>query len=215
MENLEPITTEKTPAMEVYKDEKSFELAQRIAGSLAKSDLVPKEYKGNIPNCLIALEISQRCQMSPLMVMQNLYIVHGKPSWGSSSIIAMINSTGKFTPLQFEVSGEGEQRGCIAHAKDRNSGERCESPRISMLMAKKEGWIDKPGSKWQTMPELMMRYRAATFFGRLYCPERLLGMPAADEIEDIEVEVVETQEQKEARNKIDDVINKTGNGKLL
>lgn len=214
MENLDTII-EKTPAMEVYKDEKSFELAQRIAGSLAKSDLVPKEYHNNIPNCLIALEISQRCQMSPLMVMQNLYIVHGRPSWGSSSIIAMINSTGKFSPLQFEVTGEGEGRGCVAFATDKYSGQRCESPRISMLMAKKEGWIDKTGSKWQTMPELMMRYRSATFFGRLYCPERLLGMPAADEVEDIEVEVIENPEQKEARTKIDEQLNRSSNGKLL
>jgi hypothetical protein len=65
------------------------------------------------------------------------------------------------------------------------------------------------------MPELMMRYRSATFFGRLYCPERLLGMPAADEVEDIEVEVIENPEQKEARTKIDEQLNTNSNGKLL
>ncbi len=40
--------------------ERTFALAQRKAGALASSDLVPKEYKGNIPNCLIAMNLAKR-----------------------------------------------------------------------------------------------------------------------------------------------------------
>jgi hypothetical protein len=54
-----------------------------------------------------------------------------------------------------------------------------------MEMAKAEGWIDKTGSKWKTMPELMLKYRAAAFFGRLYAPEIMMGLYSADEIVDI------------------------------
>ncbi len=57
----------------------AWELAQRKAQALAKSDLVPPQYKGNVANCLVALEIAQRCQASPLMVAQNLNIIHGRP----------------------------------------------------------------------------------------------------------------------------------------
>lgn len=35
------------------------------------------------------------------------------------------------------------------------------------------------------MPQLMLMYRAAAFFGRVYCPEILNGMHTADEIQDI------------------------------
>ena len=52
-------------------------------------------------------------------------------------------------------------------------------------MAKAEGWLTKTGSKWQTMPELMLKYRAAAFFGRLYAPEVLMGMQTAEEVIDI------------------------------
>jgi len=53
-----------------------------------------------------------------------------------------------------------------------------------MDMAVAEGWFGKAGSKWQTMPEVMLRYRAASFFGKLYAPELLMGIQTAEEIHD-------------------------------
>lgn len=157
---------------------------QRAAKLLSDSALVPEAFRGNISNCTIALEMASRMGASPLAVMQNLYIVHGRPSWSSQFIIAAVNSTGKFTPIRFVIEGSGDDRSCVAWATERGSNERLESPPISIGMSKKEGWFGKNGSKWQTMPELMLRYRAATLFGRLYAPEVLMGMQTADEVED-------------------------------
>ena len=53
-------------------------------------------------------------------------------------------------------------------------------------MAKKEGWFNKSGSKWQTMPEQMLRYRAAAFWQRVYCPEISMGFMTTEEAEDID-----------------------------
>ena len=55
-------------------------------------------------------------------------------------------------------------------------------------MAKKEGWYSKSGSKWQTMPELMLAYRASAFFARVHVPEALMGISTAEENEDISKE---------------------------
>lgn len=167
-----------------YADEKSFELAQRIAQTLAQSDLVPQAYKGKVQNVLIALEMANRVKASPIMVMQNLNIIQGKPSWSSAFIISVINSCGKFTPLRFKLEGSGMELRCTAIANDM-AGNECVSPTVTMQMAKDEGWLDKSGSKWKTMPELMIRYRAASFFGRLYCPEILMGMQSEEEIFDV------------------------------
>ncbi|MGL4680788.1 MAG: hypothetical protein ACRCWC_15590, partial [Plesiomonas shigelloides] len=166
----------------------AFDLLQRQAKLMAASVLVPKEFQGNLPNCTIALEMAARIGASPLMVMQNLYVVHGKPSWSSTFIIACINATGRFSPMAFELTGDGDKRQCIAVAHDLHSKIRLESPPISIDMAKKEGWYSKNGSKWQTMPELMLRYRAATLFGRLYAPEILMGMRSYEEVLDIGTE---------------------------
>lgn len=161
-----------------------FELAQRMAKMLAASQLVPTAFQGNIPNCMIALEMASRLGASPLSVAQNLYVVHGNPSWSAQYVIAAVNSSGKFQPLRFKLAGEGDDRSCIAWTRD-STGEVLEGPAVSIAMAKAEGWHGKKGSKWQTMPELMLRYRSATFFGRLYAPELMMGMKTVDEIHDL------------------------------
>jgi hypothetical protein len=179
----------------------TFEHAQRVAKMLATSSLIPKEYQGNIQNTMIALEMANRIGASPLMVMQNLYIVHGKPSWSSSFIIAALNSCNRFSPLRFEMSGEGDTRACYAWAYEKSTEEKIEGPTVTMKMAKAEGWLDKNGSKWKTMPELMLRYRSAAFFGRLYAPEIMMGMQTQEEVIDIttqEVDQEEVRKNKEA-----------------
>lgn len=176
--------TNQSASLQVYSSSENFELAQRIGTSLMKSELVPKVYQNNLPNVLIALEMASRIGASPLMVMQHLNIIQGKPSWSSTFIISAINSCGRFSPLQYKMSGKGMELSCIAFAKDKD-GNILESPEITMAMAMAEGWLDKSGSKWKTMPELMIRYRAAAFWGRLYAPEITMGMQSAEEVIDV------------------------------
>ncbi len=184
------------PNTSVY-DSGNFEHAQRVAVMLSKSALIPKEYQNNVQNTMIALELSARIGASPLMVMQNLYIVHGKPSWSSTFIIASLNSSKKFSPIRFELSGEGDKMSCYAWAYELSTNEKIIGPTVTMAMAKAEGWIDKNGSKWKTMPELMIRYRSAAFFGRLYAPEILMGMQTMEEVIDVQHEVVKEDKELE------------------
>lgn len=194
---LLPAVVNQTPQTSSFNDSGSFEHAQRVAKMLASSTLIPKDYQGNIQNTMIALELANRIGASPLQVMQNLYIVHGKPSWSSSFIVASINACGKFSPLRYEMAGEGDSLSCKAWAYDAKTGDKLEGPKVTIEMAKKEGWFNKSGSKWQTMPELMIRYRSAAFFGRLYAPEILMGMHTMEEANDIAQPQV-TNEQKKA-----------------
>lgn len=206
----------------------SFELMQRAAKVLAGSTLVPTAYRAfkeikqkgkvtgyepnaaGLPNCIVALNMAQRMGADPLMVMQNLHIIEGRPSWSSAFIIAAINSCGRYSPLRFELSAPGDpaevtytatewknnnptevkkkvtvrHQTCKAWAIEKETGERLESPIVSIQMAIDEGWLTKKGSKWQTIPELMLRYRCASFFGRLYAPELLMGLQTAEEAQD-------------------------------
>jgi hypothetical protein len=166
----------------------AFDHAQRVAKMLASSSLIPQGYQGRVDNCLIALEMSHRIGASPLMVMQNLHIIQGKPSWSSPFIIASINT--KIGKLKWRKSGEGEAYGYEAYVTT-TDGELV-SPKVDWAMVKKEGWLDKPGSKWKTMPELMFQYRSAAFFGRLHCPEILMGMQTLEEVIDVHHQTVET-----------------------
>jgi hypothetical protein len=162
----------------------SFDHVQRVAKALSSSTVVPKDYQNNIPNTIVALEMAHRIGCSPMMVMQNMDIIHGKPSWKSTFIIASINSSKRFDPLQFEMSGEGDNYGCVAWTRNKH-GDVVRGPKVTIGIAKAEGWYQKTGSKWKTIPELMLQYRSAAFFGRLHCPEILMGMHTADEVIDI------------------------------
>lgn len=198
-----------TAEVSAFASMSAFESAQRMANALSKSMIVPKDYQNNISNCLVALEISQRTGSSVLAVMQSLHIIHGRPSWASQYVIAAINSSGRFAPLRYEIEELGEKtvtyeywvgekgnrtkrsdkvtiqdKRVVAWTTDR-SGERLESPPITIEMAVHEGWYTKSDSKWKTMPDLMLRYRAAAFFGRLYAPDILMGMHAEDELIDV------------------------------
>lgn len=165
----------------------AFQDAQRMAQALITSDLVPVAFRGRdkLGNALIALEMSQRMNVSPLVVMQNMDIIHGRPSWRSSFIIAALNSCGRFSPLRFNMSGSGDSRECYVSALSLADGATLQGPAASIKMAKDEGWYSRSGSKWKTMPELMLMYRAAAFFGRLYAPDILAGMHSDEENKDI------------------------------
>ena len=163
----------------------AFEDAQRIANLLCQSSIVPMNFQGrsNFGNCVIALEMSRRLGMSVLAVMQGMYVVKGRPAWSAQFITSAINCSKLFTRLQFETEGEGNSLRCRAWAFERATGKKLLGTWITMDMAQKEGWSTKDGSKWRTMPDQMIRYRAAAFFGRLYCPDILMGLYAPDEVE--------------------------------
>lgn len=173
--------------IDTFASAANFGVAQRMARALAESSLVPVAYHGNIANCMIALELAARIGCSPFMAMQNLDIIHGRPGWRATFLIATVNASKRFTPLRPRMEGKPgtDSWGCRAVAKDRETGEECVGPLINIAMAKEEGWFGKKGSKWQTLPELMLTYRAAAFWTRIYAPELSLGMHTSDELGDI------------------------------
>lgn len=160
----------------------------QLAEYLARSTMIPAAYQSKPANCFVALELARRVGASPLMVMQNLDIIQGKPSWSAKFQTAVANDCGRFTPIRYKMTGEKgkDSWGCIAWFKENKpDGEVLEGPEVTMAMAKAEGWYSKKGSKWQTMPEMMLHYRAATFLVRLYAPELTMGLHVKEELEDM------------------------------
>lgn len=168
-------------------DSQGFELAQRAAKLLAASSLVPKEYQGNLPNCVIALNMASRVGADPLMVMQNLVVVHGKPTWSAQFLIATVNTCGDFSKLRYEFFGEKgtDEWGCRAWAIEKATGEKLVGADVTVAIAKSEGWYGKNGSKWKTMPQQMLIYRAGSWWTRAYAPELSMGLQTSDEAIDI------------------------------
>lgn len=173
-------------AVTMWNDLSMFETTQRMAKLLAVSNIAPQSYRGNIADCVVAIDIANRMGLSPLSVMQNSQIVHGNFSWKGTACKAMIDSCGKYEKTRYVQVGEvgKDSYGYYLEAIDKN-GEVIKGVPVTMEMAKKEGWYGKSGSKWQTMPELMLRYRASAFFMRTECAGLAMGFLTSEENEDI------------------------------
>ena len=178
-----------------------FEVAQRMAVALAASSMVPPQYQGrdNIGSVLLAMEVAHNTGFPLMTVLQECHMIGGRPVWSAAFQIGLVNRSGLYrTDLDFRFDGEGRDYGCTAFAT-RHDGTIVIGPRVTMGIAEDEGWINRRGSKWKTIPDLMLRYRAATWFVSSCCPQLRYGVRVADEVIDAEfAEVAEVAEVAEA-----------------
>lgn len=174
----------------MIKSMANFKESFGMATALAKSDIIPNTFRNKPENVVIAMQIASNLGMGIMPVMQNLYIISGKPAWMAQFVISVLNSSGLFTPLRWE-EWDDPKRGlsAVCYATDRATGEILKSIPITMAMAKSEGWTRN--SKWESIPEQMLRYRSASFFGRVYAPHLLNGMYTIEEVEELPTERLE------------------------
>ena len=170
----------------VWENKDQFNQLLRAAQMLSQTSIIPQSYQGKPQDCFVAIEMANRMGVSPLVVMQNMYVVKGKPAWAGQACTMFINSCGKFTQVKHVYTGEKgtDSRGCYVTATRISDGVQVNGVEVTIAMAKAEGWTSN--TKWRNMPELMLAYRASAFFARVHCPEALMGVQLVDEIYDTE-----------------------------
>jgi len=199
-----PVDRDRGGSISPYASQNNFLAAQRMAIALSKSGMVPEDFQGNVANCLIAMELSNRVGASVFAVMQSLYIVHGKPAFEARFKIASVNKSGRFSAIRYEAEGTNpgwdrkNQRPIDpnyrirAYATELASGEKLAGDWVSWDLVMAEGWHtnkDRNGrerSKWQTMPGKMFRYRAGSWWVDIYAPDISMGMMSAEETQEAE-----------------------------
>lgn len=178
--------TQNPNAVTMWNDAKLYNQSLAMAQTLSKSEIIPQSYKGKPADCLIAIDIANRLGLSPVIVMQNSQCVRGNFTWKGSACKAMIDGCERYQKTRYVYVGEEgkDSYGCYLEAID-NDGDIIKGVPVTIAMAKKEGWYNKDGSKWQTMSDLMLRYRAAAFFMRTECASIAMGFLTKEEVEDI------------------------------
>lgn len=205
-ENGIVVSQPQVSGLNMFANQDSFNTGYRMAQILSASTIVPDTFKGNVGNVMIAIDLAQRIHTNPLMIMQNLSVIYGTPSFSARFLIACINASGLFaTPLRYEFVGEQGKVdwGCYAYAIDKQ-GEVLKGSTVTIHQAKVKGWYDKKGSNWQADPEQMLRYRAATRFQNAYCPEITCGLAVKEDLEDGDYTEITTDnvEQLSAEEKL-------------
>lgn len=190
----------------VFSTPEGFQKLYDIGKMFATSKLVPSNFQNQPMDCAIAVDMANRMGVSPMMVMQNLYVVQGKPSWSGQACKTLIDASGKFKDVCHVYTGTRNEDtwGCYLQAVRISDGELVKGPEVTIKMAKDEGWYSKNGSKWKTMPELMLAYRSSAFFARVHIPSALMGVQIEGEVEDIKKDPL-----PETVNVFAEVINET------
>jgi hypothetical protein len=172
-------------------DTARVEQMYRLAGVYSRSRLIPPTFQGKPDDCFVICELALRLGTDPFMLFQNMYVIKEKPAMEAKLMIALVNTRGPFSgPIQWRLEGAAKTRKCTAYATHRITGEVCEAT-VTWDMVEREGWEKNP--KWTSMPDIMFRYRSASFLCKLYAPDCLMGMQTREEMEDvITVEAQET-----------------------
>jgi hypothetical protein len=169
---------------------------QQIATFYAASQFVPEAFKGKPGDVLIALNRAHVMGVDPLTLMQAMYVIGGRPAFYTEFLIAMANASGRLkspirwtTEVQSPATVKSSPTGgfdmpnlkVTAYATDRD-GERIETA-VTTEMAVAEGW--PKNAKYRSMPEHMLKWRAAAFLIRLYMGEVSRGFVTVEEAVDI------------------------------
>jgi len=165
------------------KELNRFELEQRRAMALSKSAFFPDNLKGDVASAVIVYDMANRMNISVMEVAQSIYIIYNKPSFSTAFLVARLNQSGMIKGSLKTIISPNKQS-CYCSAIDAITGEENIGMTVTMQIAKAEGWTSKKGSKWVTMPELMLRKRSQSFFIKEFYPQVMFGMQTVEEVQD-------------------------------
>lgn len=177
----------------VFSNPQKMQLMGHLAAKFAGSDLVPGTFKGKPENVFTALCMAERAGEDPWVVMQNITIINGTPGWKTQYLIAKGNRSGVFSDRikwRTDVDGTVEFNGrkdypnyrVAAYATLQETGEVVEET-VTLAMAIADGWATR-NAKYKSIPERMLKYRAASALIGFHAPEINLGLAADADIED-------------------------------
>lgn len=186
--NIETLPEKAAPArLALSQAEADFELLQRKAKILTSATMVSKEIRESIGNCVIIQEIAESMNAVAWQVAASIYFVHDKPAFKTSYLVARLNQSGILKGrLRYRETGKrgDDSQGLIAYGIERETGEELTGPEVTIELAKKEGWWNRSGSKWPTLTDKMLQYRAASFWISTHAPELAMGMVNYEEMQD-------------------------------
>lgn len=178
MTNALAIPTQADGATLLYLGPQSFEQALQFSQYLADSELVPKDYRGNPGNCLIAMQWGSELGLKPLQALQNIASINGRPALWGDAVIALVRAS----PLcEFVIETDDGQ---TATCRVKRRGEPEQSRTFGMDDARTAGLLGKQGP-WTQYPKRMRQMRARAFALRDVFPDVLRGLPVAEEVMDM------------------------------
>lgn len=183
---LTTTTQQQSPgALAFLHDGAAFEHLWRVAKAFSMSGMVPPHFQGKPESCMVALMYAEQLGEHPMVMFQETGVINGRPSTSARFAIARANKSGLLQGvITWTEKGQGDALEVTASATLRETGEVIQAT-VTMKEAAADGWTRN--SKYRSIPEQMLRWRAATRLINLYLPEVLFGLGVREEIEQVTV----------------------------
>ncbi len=170
-------TTDKTFSLTPTSLAEALEFAQIVA----KSEMVPKDYKDKPGNVLVAMQMGMELGLPPLQAIQNIAVINGRPAvWGDAAL-AIVKAHRDFESIVEALEGSGDNMVAACTVKRKNQPVR--TCRFSVEDAKRAKLWNK--DIWQAYPQRMLQMRARSWALRDTFPDALKGLQIAEEAQDI------------------------------
>ena len=163
--------------------------AQEMAQIFNDSGFVPakliKQAVHPVPAIVVCFEIAALLGVHPLAVMNEVYFVHGVPSFSTKFKVALLKRSGAIKG-RMKFDDETDERGTVVAVTARcvdAEDDEVYTYRVSMKQASVAGWTSN--KKYQEIPGVMLGYRAASFLMRRHFPDVILSWGMGADTEEI------------------------------
>ena len=172
--------TENLPATALAP--RTLEEAMQFADTISQSKMLPKDYQGNSPNVLVAVQMGQEIGLPPLQAIQSIAVINGRPSIYGDAALAVVMARPDCDRLDEKVEGDGDNM--VATCTVVRGTKRTVTQSFSVEDAKRAGLWGKQGP-WSNYPKRMLQMRARGFALRDAFPDALRGLSFVEEVQDI------------------------------
>lgn len=172
------MSTEVTESKQFDLSPRTLDEALKFADYMAKSDLVPKDFKEKPGNCLIAIQWGMELGLKPMQALQNIAVINGRPALWGDAVIALVRAS----PICEYVTESLEGNVAVCRVKRRGEAEQVRT--FSDDDAKAAGLLGKQGP-WTQYRNRMKQMRARSYALRDVFPDVLKGIQIAEEVMDI------------------------------
>jgi len=158
-----------------------YEMAKRVAHTLAQSTLVPEAYRGRANDCFVAINMGHSLGMDPFQAIQSIAVIEGKPCLYGDGLIGVVRASPKCVWIKESLSPDGK----IATCETQRKGEpHTISATYSWDDAIQAGIESK--FNWKKHPKRMLQMRARAYCLRDAYPDLLKGLGVVEEMIDHE-----------------------------
>ncbi len=156
----------------------------RFATMVTQSGIAPKGM--NTPQAvMIAVAMGAELGLKPMMAIQNIAVINGRPSIWGDAMLALCRQSGLFDEAVFDETYDPTLDGGTAYCEARRKPDGKRIIRhFSMANAKRARLLEK-NTPWQTYPERMLMFRARSWALRDAFGDVLSGLRGAEEERDI------------------------------